>query len=182
EGSFFYKLVAPLERQMGAAYPELSRGRAQVEKVLRQEEERFAETLAKGMELLEGAIAALPAQISPQPASVAQTGTATRVIDGETVFKLYDTYGFPVDLTADVARERGLGIDQAGFEAAMAAQRERARAASRFGVDQRAVQLDVHSRFDGYGRTQGEGRVIALLADGQRVAALQPGERGEIVL
>ncbi|MCP5327722.1 MAG: alanine--tRNA ligase [Sinobacteraceae bacterium] len=182
EGSFFYKLVAPLERQMGAAYPELSRGRAQVEKVLRQEEERFAETLAKGMELLEGAIAALPAQISPQPASVAETGAATRVIDGETVFKLYDTYGFPVDLTADVARERGLGIDQAGFEAAMAAQRERARAASRFGVDQRAVQLDVHSRFDGYGQTQGEGRVIALLADGQRVAALQPGERGEIVL
>ena len=168
-GGFFHKLVAPLEKQMGAAYPELVKGRAQVENVLRQEEDRFAETLSNGMALLEAAIAALPA-------------SGALVIDGETVFKLYDTYGFPVDLTADVARERGLTIDQPGFEAAMEAQRERARAASRFGVDQRAVQLDARSRFCGYEGTQGEGRVIALIAAGQRVAELKPGERGEVVL
>jgi alanyl-tRNA synthetase len=165
-GAFFHQLVAPLERQMGEAYPELVRGRAQVETVLKQEEERFAETLAKGMDLLEAAIAA----------------ATSRVIDGDTVFKLYDTYGFPVDLTADVARERGLAIDQAGFEAAMEAQRERARAASRFGVDQRAVQLDARTRFQGYDGTQGEGRVVALIAGGQRVPELKAGERGEVVL
>ena len=170
-GAFFHQLVAPLARQMGEAYPELVRGRSQVETVLKQEEERFAETLSKGMDLLEAAIAALPA-----------TAAAKRVIDGETVFKLYDTFGFPVDLTADVARERGLEIDQAGFEAAMEAQRDRARAASRFGVDQRAVQLDAKSRFAGYDGTQGEGRVIALIADGQRVPELKAGERGEVVL
>jgi alanyl-tRNA synthetase len=165
-GAFFHRLVAPLERQMGEAYPELVRGRAQVETVLKQEEERFAETLAKGMDLLEAAIA----------------DATSRVIDGDTVFKLYDTYGFPVDLTADVARERGLAIDQAGFEAAMEAQRERARAASRFGVDQRAVQLDARTRFQGYDGTQGEGRVVALIAGGQRVPELKAGERGEVVL
>ncbi|MCC6172930.1 MAG: alanine--tRNA ligase [Gammaproteobacteria bacterium] len=175
-GTFFHELVAPLEQQMGAAYPELVRGRTQVENVLHQEEERFAETLSKGMELLEAAIAALPAAGTDGGAG------AARVIDGETVFKLYDTYGFPVDLTADVARERGLAIDQAGFEAAMEAQRERARAASRFGVDQRAVQLEARSRFCGYEGTQGEGRVIALIANGRRVAELKPGERGEVVL
>ena len=204
-GAFFYELVAPLEKQMGEAYPELVRGRTQVEDVLRQEEVRFAETLSKGMELLEAAIAALPAALTVSSATVAGTGivaragggagtsgaaddgadghaAGTRVIDGDTVFKLYDTYGFPVDLTADVARERGLAIDQAGFEAAMEAQRDRARAASRFGVDQRAVQLEARSRFCGYEGTQGEGRVIALIANGQRVAELKPGERGEVVL
>ncbi len=168
-GAFFHQLVAPLERQMGAAYPELVRGRTQVEKVLRQEEERFAETLTLGMALLETALATVAAR------------DAT-VVDGETVFRLYDTYGFPVDLTADVARERGFTIDQTGFEAAMAAQRERARAASRFGVDQRAVQIDVHSRFSGYADTRGEGRVIALLADGERVETLAAGQRGEVIL
>jgi alanyl-tRNA synthetase len=105
------------------------------------------------------------------------------VIDGETVFKLYDTYGFPADLTADVARERGLGIDQAGFEAAMEAQRERARAASRFGVDLRAgAQLDVATEFCGYTGTAGESTVIALLCEGELVEALRPGERGEVIL
>jgi alanyl-tRNA synthetase len=195
QGSFFHALVAPLEQQMGEAYPELVKGRAQVENVLRQEEERFAETLANGMELLEGAIAALaradgadgrggagPGAARPSSGASGSAGGGPRVIDGETVFKLYDTYGFPVDLTADVARERGLAIDQAGFEAAMEAQRERARAASRFGVDQRAVQLDARSRFCGYGSTRGEGRVIALIANGQRVPELKPGERGEVVL
>jgi alanyl-tRNA synthetase len=127
------------------------------------------------MDLLEAAIAAVPAGAPGTP------GTK-RVIDGETVFKLYDTYGFPVDLTADVARERGLEIDQAGFEAAMEAQRDRARAASRFGVDQRAVQLDAKSRFQGYDGTHGEGRVVALIAGGQRVPELKAGERGEVVL
>ena len=119
---FFYKLVAVLEKEMGDAYPELTRSREQVERVLKQEEERFAETLENGMALLEAAI---------------RTMRGTK-IDGETVFKLYDTYGFPADLTADIARERGLAIDEAGFEAAMQKQREMARASSKFGVDLRA--------------------------------------------
>jgi len=168
-GAFFHQLVAPLERQMGEAYPELVRGRAQLERVLKQEEERFAETLSLGMSLLETALAAVAAR------------DAT-VVDGETVFKLYDTFGFPVDLTADVARERGFTIDHRGFEAAMEAQRERARAASRFGVDQRAIQLDAQSRFAGYEGTQGEGRIVALIAGGHRVPELKAGERGEVVL
>src|SRR5579871_6430027 len=117
---FFHKLVGVLVQQMGAAYPELVAGAAHAEKVLAQEEARFAETLASGMEILEGAIVALG---------------GSRTIPGETVFKLYDTFGFPLDLTADIARERGLSVDERGFEAAMAAQRERGRAASRFGVD-----------------------------------------------
>jgi alanyl-tRNA synthetase len=185
-GAFFHQLVAPLERKMGEAYPELVRGRVQVETALRQEEERFAETLAKGMDLLEGAITSLTANVAASSPSVSGAGTVTRqgtlVIDGDTVFKLYDTYGFPVDLTADVARERGLEIDQAGFEAAMEAQRDRARAASRFGVDQRAVQLDAKTCFQGYDGTQGEGRVVALIVGGQRVPELKAGERGEVVL
>jgi alanyl-tRNA synthetase len=106
-----------------------------------------------------------------------------KVLDGETVFRLYDTYGFPADLTADVARERGIGIDNAGFEAAMEAQRERARAASRFGVDMRAgAQIDVATTFCGYEGTSGESTVIALLRDGQSVKELKPGERGEVIL
>lgn len=126
-GPFFHKLVAALDAEMGEAYPELRAGAAQAARVLAQEEERFAETLGNGMTLLNEAID----RLQQVPGSVA-------AIDGATVFKLYDTYGFPADLTADVARERGLGIDQAGFEAAMEAQRGRARAASRFGVDLRA--------------------------------------------
>ena len=167
--AFFHKLVAVLEREMGSAYPELTRARAQVEQVLAQEEQRFAETLVQGMALLETAIANLaPGQ--------------TR-IGGETVFKLYDTYGFPVDLTADVARERDLTIDQAGFEAAMDAQRERARAASKFGVDLRGgTRFEERTNFGGYDATSGEGRVVALLRDGVTVDALAAGERGEIVL
>ena len=137
--------------------------------MLAQEEQRFAETLVQGMALLETAIANLaPGQ--------------TR-IGGETVFKLYDTYGFPVDLTADVARERDLTIDQAGFEAAMDAQRERARAASKFGVDLRGgTRFEERTNFGGYEATSGEGRVVALLRDGVTVDALAAGERGEIVL
>jgi alanyl-tRNA synthetase len=170
-GPFFHKLVAALREQMGEAYPELQQGGEQAARVLLQEEERFAETLSTGMVLLNAAIDALA------------RSSDSRVIDGETVFKLYDTYGFPADLTADVARERGLGIDQAGFEAAMEAQRERARAASRFGVDLRAgAQLDVTTEFCGYAGTAGESTVIALLRDGESVEALRPGERGEVIL
>jgi alanyl-tRNA synthetase len=170
-GPFFHKLVAALREQMGEAYPELQQGGEQAARVLLQEEERFAETLSTGMVLLNAAIDALA------------RSSDSRVIDGETVFKLYDTYGFPADLTADVARERGLGIDQAGFEAAMEAQRERARAASRFGVDLRAgTQLDIATEFCGYAGTAGDSTVVALLRDGESVEALRPGERGEVIL
>ncbi len=166
EEPFFYKLVPVLEREMGAAYPELARSRSHVERVLEQEEARFAETLATGMRLLEGEIKAI-----------------TQVIPGDVVFKLYDTYGFPVDLTADIARERGLTIDQAGFDAAMDAQRERARAASRFGVDLRGgVAIGARTQFQGYEALSADGCVVALLKGGTSVDALRAGERGEVVL
>jgi len=165
---FFWKLVAPLEQEMGAAYPELTAARAQVERVLRLEEEQFARTLETGMGLLEAAIAKLG---------------ASRTIDGETAFRLYDTYGFPVDLTADIARERGLAIDEAGFETAMEAQRERARAASKFGVDLRGgAQIDARSDFLGYEGTRDTGKVVALLRSGRQVERLAAGEQGEVVL
>jgi alanyl-tRNA synthetase len=169
---FFYKLVAVLEREMSGAYPELTRGRAQAERVLRQEEERFAETLAKGMALLEGAIGDL-----------GPAGAAGAVIPGEVVFKLYDTYGFPADLTADIARERGLGIDQPGFDAAMETQRRRSQEASKFGVDLRgAAAIDVRTAFEGYEQTQAEGRVVALLRDGAQVEQISAAESAEVVL
>jgi len=165
---FFYKLVQVLADQMGKAYPELVASADMAMRVLRQEEERFAETLATGMTLLEQAIAGL--------------GTS-RVIPGETVFKLYDTYGFPVDLTADVARERGFAIDQAGFETAMKAQRERARAASRFGVDLRdGVSLDTSTSFCGYEALDGTGTVVAIFRDAAPVDVLAAGEAGQVVL
>ena len=165
---FFYKLVAVLEAEMGGAYPELTRGRAQAERVLQQEEERFAETLANGMVLLEGAIRNLQ---------------GAKVIDGDTVFKLYDTFGFPVDLTADVARERGLEIDQTRFEAAMEEQRRRSQEASKFGVDLRGgASFDARTLFQGYERLTGSGRVVALLKQGAQVDTLGAGEQGEVVL
>ena len=165
---FFYKLVAVLEAEMGEAYPELTRGRAHAERVLRREEERFAETLANGMVLLESAIRAL---------------RGAKTIDGDTVFKLYDTYGFPVDLTGDIARERGLAIDLAGFEAAMEAQRRRSQEASKFGAEQRtATAVDSRTLFQGYERLKASGRVVALLKDGAAVEALRAGEPGEVVL
>ena len=166
---FFHELVGVLVEQMGAAFPELAAGAAHVVRVLAQEEARFAETLASGMSLLETAIAALG---------------AGRTIPGDAVFKLYDTYGFPLDLTADIARERGLGIDEAGFDAAMAAQRERGRAASRFGVDLReSVQLAERTEFTGYDSLSGEGTIVALLDDsGASVAILEQGARGRVVL
>jgi alanyl-tRNA synthetase len=164
---FFHKLVAVLEAEMGAAYPELSERRVHVERVLAQEEARFAETLTTGMALLDAAMREMSGS----------------VIDGATVFKLYDTFGFPVDLTADVAREHNLTIDQAGFEAAMDAQRKRAQAASRFGVDMRSgTKVDSHTRFDGYDSLTGTSRVVALLRDGAAVEQLQAGEAGEVFL
>jgi len=164
---FFFKLVPVLEQEMGAAYPELTRASAQAQRVLEQEEERFAETLATGMALLEAAL----------------RESSGSVIDGETVFKLYDTYGFPVDLTADLARERGLSIDLAGFEAAMEVQRERARAASRFAVDLRGpAAVDTRTLFQGYDTLKSDGRVLLLLKDSTGVQALNAGERGEVVL
>ena len=165
---FFYKLVPVLAQEMGTAYPELVSRRAVTERVLRQEEERFAETLANGMVLLEGAIRGLH---------------GAKVIDGETVFKLYDTYGFPADLTADVARERGLVIDQAGFEAAMEAQRQQSRESSKFGADSSAgARVDVRTVFRGYEELSGSGQVAVLLKDGANVEALAQGDKGEVVL
>jgi len=165
---FFYKLVEVLEAEMGGAYPELTRGRAQAQRVLQQEEERFAETLANGMVLLESAIRNLQ---------------GAKVIDGDTVFKLYDTYGFPVDLTADVARERGLEIDQTRFEAAMEEQRRRSQEASKFGVDLRGgASFDARTLFQGYEGLTGPGRVVALLKQGAQVDTLGAGEQGEVVL
>ena len=165
---FFYKLVPVLEAEMGSAYPELTRGKAHAERVLRHEEERFAETLANGMVLLEGAIRSL---------------RGAKTIDGDTVFKLYDTYGFPIDLTADIARERGLGIDQARFDAAMEEQRRRSQEASKFGVDLRAdAKVDSRTLFQGYERLKSGGRVLTLLKDGGPVEALQKGDNGEVIL
>jgi alanyl-tRNA synthetase len=165
--TFFYKLVSVLEKEMGEAYPELVRNRAQVERVLKLEEERFAETLANGMTLLEGAI----------------KETRGKMIDGETVFKLYDTYGFPADLTADIARERGLTIDQAGFDSAMEEQRKRSQEASKFGVDlSSGASIDSRTLFKGYEALEAKGQVVALLKGGTAVSELSSGEEGEVVL
>jgi alanyl-tRNA synthetase len=165
--TFFYKLVSVLAKEMGDAYPELVRGRAQAERVLKLEEERFAETLANGMSLLEGAI----------------KETRGTMIDGETVFKLYDTYGFPADLTADIARERGLTIDQAGFDAAMEEQRKRSQEASKFGVNlSGGASIDSQTLFQGYEGLEAKGQVVALLKGGAAVQELNSGDEGEVVL
>ena len=164
---FFYKLVASLVREMGTYYTELPVGAARAEQILELEERRFAETLATGMALLDIETAKLE----------------SKVIPGETVFRLYDTYGFPADLTADVARERGLSIDQAGFDAAMEAQKERARAASKFGVDQREdVKLSGKTSFLGYDKLSEEADVTSLIIDGAIVSRLEAGQEGRVVL
>jgi alanyl-tRNA synthetase len=164
---FFHKLVPSLVREMGAYYTELVRGEARATQVLAQEETRFAETLTTGMALLDAATAKL---------------TST-VIPGDTVFRLHDTYGFPLDLTADVARERGLTIDQAGFDAAMEAQRIRASAASKFGSElPDSVKLSGKTEFLGYDRLAAKGRVTSLIFDGGIVDALRPGQEGRVVL
>jgi len=164
---FFYKLVAPLTEAMGEAYPELKTAQAPVERILKKEEERFAETLGQGMKILEACVAKLD-------------GT---VIPGETVFQLYDTYGFPVDLTADFARENNLTVDHAGFETAMAAQRDRARSASSFGADyDQDIKLDSQTEFTGYNHLDDEVHIVALFNQGQPVDSLQAGEEGVVVL
>lgn len=163
---FLFKLVAALENEMGEAYPELGRERKQVEQVLLGEEEQFDKTLAQGMNLLEGSLA----------------GLKGKTIPGETVFKLYDTYGFPVDLTADIARERGLVIDAAGFDKNMAAQRERARAASRFDTDYARLDIDTNTAFTGYETTIGDGTIVALFRGTEAVKQLAAGEKGAVVL
>jgi len=173
---FFYRLVADLEREMGAAYPELIELRPRIEAVLRQEEERFGETLEHGMKILQGAFARVAAQSSPR-------------LDGETVFLLYDTYGFPADLTADVARGQGIGVDLEGFEAAMERQRGQARAAGKFKSGGALAYDGPPTRFTGYTALESEARVLALYrrvpdpaAAPQPVDALQAGEPGLVVL
>ena len=164
---FFYKLVATLVAEMGEAYPELRKAQAHVEKVLKKEEQRFAETLDQGMEILEEAIAGLDGN----------------EISGDVVFKLYDTYGFPLDLTADIARERGLTIDQQGFEEAMAGQRDRARAASKFSaIGKDGIKTDAESEFLGYEGTEATCEVVALFNDGEPVDKLNLGEDGAVIL
>ena len=164
---FFFRLVGALEREMGGAYPEIGRQRETVERVLRQEEERFAVTLDQGLGVLEQAI---------------ERGGGD-VISGETVFRLYDTYGFPVDLTADVARERGLGIDHDGFDREMEKQRERGRAASRFGVGTAdGLTVECRTEFTGYDRLADEAEVAALFVDNNSVERLEGGESGLVVL
>lgn len=166
QGAFFHKLVASLVRIMGEAYPELSKGQVQIEKVLQQEEQQFAKTLDKGMRILEQDIEAM-------------TGN---VISGNTVFTLYDTYGFPVDLTNDIARERGLTLDYPGFEKEMEGQRERARAASKFGVDyNESVTVEGETAFVGYDSLDGDSEVVATLVNGVP-ENLSEGQEGALVL
>ena len=162
---FFHKLVADLAIVMGEAYPELVAVQESVAGVLRQEEERFAETLENGMVVLEAAL-----------------HQEDRMLDGETVFRLYDTYGFPVDLTADIARERGVAVDLAGFERAMEQQRERARAASRFTAQGAVDYRGEATEFLGYESLQVEGRIVALYRDGVAVTTLEAGDSGVVVL
>ncbi len=162
---FFHRVVAELDQAMGDAYPELRAAKERVVQVLKVEEERFAETLENGMQVLEGALA-----------------SGDRLLDGETAFKLYDTFGFPVDLTADILRERGVQLDMAGFEAAMQAQRERARAASKFSMAAGLDYSGTRTEFRGYDTLTLKSRVIALYREGAQVQALSAGESGVVVL
>lgn len=167
KGSFFYQIVAALVAEMGEAFPELKIQQAHIERVLKAEEEQFAKTLEQGLRILEQDLAQLQGDVVP----------------GDVVFKLYDTYGFPMDLTADIARERELTIDEAGFEREMDAQRERARSASAFGMDYNSlVKVDTATDFVGYTTTEGQAKVIALYKDGQAVEQLGEGEQGVVVL
>ncbi|MEG1042086.1 MAG: alanine--tRNA ligase [Pseudomonas sp.] len=166
-GSFFYKIVAALVAEMGEAFPELTQQQANIERVLKAEEEQFAKTLEQGLKILEQDLAELKGSVVP----------------GDVVFKLYDTYGFPMDLTADIARERELTIDEAGFEREMEAQRERARSASAFGLDYNTlVKVDVATEFTGYTSTEGEANIVALYKDGKVVEQLTEGEQGVVIL
>jgi len=166
-GSFFYKIVAALVAEMGEAFPELKQQQANIERVLKAEEEQFSKTLEHGLKILEQDLAELKGTVVP----------------GDVVFKLYDTYGFPMDLTADIARERELTIDEPGFEREMEAQRVRARSASSFGLDYNTlVKVDVATEFTGYNATSGSAKVVAIYKDGQSVDVLSEGEEGVVVL
>ncbi len=165
--TFFYKLVGPLIDVMGSAGEDLKRQQAQVEQVLKTEEEQFARTLERGLALLDEELAKLSGD----------------TLDGETAFRLYDTYGFPVDLTADVCRERNIKVDEAGFEAAMEEQRRRAREASGFGADYNAmIRVDSASEFKGYDHLELNGKVTALFVDGKSVDAINAGQEAVVVL
>ncbi|WP_442487724.1 alanine--tRNA ligase [Halomonas litopenaei] len=168
QGTFFHRLVAALDAEMGEAYPELRQARGQIERVLLKEEEQFARTLDHGMGLLEQALASLDGDTLP----------------GETVFKLYDTYGFPYDLTADVCRERGVTLDAEGFERELEAQRERARAASQFGAEYSAtIELEGQTEFTGYDRLEDSARVVALYdSEGNALERLTPEHPAVVVL
>jgi len=172
---FFHTLVAALDRAMGDAYPELRRGAARTTEVLKAEEERFFQTIANGMEILENALAALPAKPGE--------GRAAAPLDGELAFKLHDTFGFPLDLTADVCRERGFVVDEAAFNAAMKRQREQARASAKFKVAAGLAYSGVPTAFHGYEALTHEGaKVIALYVDGAAVRAVKAGDDAVIVL
>ncbi|EAP0907700.1 alanine--tRNA ligase [Salmonella enterica] len=165
--TFFYKLVGPLIEVMGSAGEELKRQQAQVEQVLKTEEEQFARTLERGLALLDEELAKLQGD----------------TLDGETAFRLYDTYGFPVDLTADVCRERNIKVDEAGFEAAMEEQRRRAREASGFGADYNAmIRVDSASEFKGYDHLELNGKVTSLFVDGKAVEVINAGQEAVVVL
>ncbi|GAA4353693.1 alanine--tRNA ligase [Kangiella taiwanensis] len=167
QGSFFSKLVQALVDTMGDAYPALKEQQSIIEGVLLKEEEAFAKTLDKGMQILEADIADIK----------------DKTISGETVFKLYDTYGFPQDLTADIAREKGLEIDWDGFEKAMEAQRERARASSNFGVDYNdSLKLEEVSEFTGYDFLSQQSKVVKLIQNSETVDSLKEGEKGIVIL
>ena len=164
---FFYRLVVPLVEEMGEAYPELAAASDNVMRVLKLEEERFAETLDQGMRILEADISKL----------------SGHTISGETAFRLYDTYGFPLDLTADIARERNLTVDHAGFEVAMKAQRERARSASQFGVDyNRVIEVNEDTVFTGYQRVEQNSRIVEIFVDGDAVDIIGQDQRAVVVL
>ncbi|MFT0212940.1 alanine--tRNA ligase [Pseudomonas sp. F1_0610] len=166
-GPFFHKIVDALVKEMGAAYPQLKEQQAHIERVLKTEEEQFAKTLEQGLRILEQDLAEL----------------SGKVIPGKVVFKLYDTYGFPADLTADIARERDLTIDEQGFEREMDAQRERARSSSAFGIDYNSlIKLDSETHFVGYEHKQVQAKVVAILSDGKQVSVLSVGQEGVIVL
>ncbi len=169
---FFYKLVDDLDRQMGDAYPELRKAKTRVADVLKAEEERFGETLVNGMKILEAELAR----------SQATSGTSPTTLDGKVAFTLYDTYGFPFDLTADVCRERGVTVDEAGFDAAMDKQRDQARAAGKFKAEAGLAYEGSKTHFRGYETLSDEGRVVALYRDGTPVASLAQGEKGIVVL
>lgn len=164
---FFYKIVASLAKQMGDAYPELIEQQATIEKLLRIEEEQFGRTLERGLTLLENILSEIKGN----------------VISGEDVFKLYDTYGFPADLTADIARERDLTIDQDGFDQAMKRQRERAQQASQFGTDyNEQLKSDKSSDFKGYTQHELTSTIVELFVNGESVQALKSGDKGVVVL